>query len=91
LYGTFPELLGTVTRGRGWLSLADAVHKITGKPAARLGLKERGLLKPGCFADVTIFDPTRVDSRSTYETPDLEPEGIAHVLKDGAIAYGAIG
>ncbi|MGH9666470.1 MAG: N-acyl-D-amino-acid deacylase family protein, partial [Bryobacteraceae bacterium] len=65
LYGTFPELLGTVTRERGWLSLADAVHKITGKPAARLGLQQRGLLKPGYFADVTVFDPLRVNSRST--------------------------
>lgn len=91
LYGTFPELLGTVTRERGWLSLADAVHKITGKPAARLGLNDRGLLKPGYFADVTIFDPVRVNSRSTYEAPDVEPEGIAGVLKDGAAVYGALG
>lgn len=52
LHGTFPLLLGTVTRDRGWLTLPDAVHKITGKPAARYALKDRGLLKPGPFTAV---------------------------------------
>jgi dihydroorotase/N-acyl-D-amino-acid deacylase len=88
LYGTFPELLGTVTRDEGWLSLAEAVHKISGKPASRLGLKDRGLLKPGYFADVTIFDAAAIQSESTYEDPDREPRGILSVIKDGRVVYG---
>jgi N-acyl-D-amino-acid deacylase len=88
LYGTFPELLGKVSRDEGWLSLAGAVHKITGKPAARLGLKDRGLLKAGYFADVTIFDAAAVRSESTYEDPDREPRGIVRVIKDGKVVYG---
>jgi N-acyl-D-amino-acid deacylase len=87
LYGTFPELLGTVTRDEGWLSLAEAVHKITGKPAARLGLKDRGLLKAGHFADVTVFDAAAIQSESTYEDPDREPRGIVRVIKDGRVVH----
>ncbi len=87
LYGTFPELLGNVTRDQGWLSLAESVHKITGKPAQRLGLQDRGLVKTNYFADLTVFDPAAVRSHSTYETPDREPQGIVTVIKDGEIVY----
>ncbi|HVT91959.1 MAG TPA: amidohydrolase family protein [Bryobacteraceae bacterium] len=90
LYGTFPELLGAVTRERGWLSLPESVHKITGKPAQRLKLRDRGLLKPGYLADVTIFDPAAVASNSTYENPDQVPRGIVTVIKDGRVVYGSI-
>ena len=88
LYGTFPELLGKVTRDEGWLSLADAVHKISGKPAGRLGLKDRGLLKAGYFADVTVFDANAIQSESSYEDPDRAPQGIVSVIKDGRVVYG---
>jgi N-acyl-D-amino-acid deacylase len=88
LCGTFPELLGTVTRDEGWLSLSDAVHKITGKPASRLALTDRGLLKAGYFADVTVFDPAAIQSESTYEDPDRAPRGIISVIKDGRVVYG---
>jgi len=88
LYGTFPELLGTVTRDQGWLSLAESVHKITGKPAARLGLRDRGLVKPGYFADLTVFDAAAIQSHSTYEDPDCEPQGIVSVIRDGQVVYG---
>ena len=88
LYGTFPELLGHVTRDEGWLTLAESVHKITGKPAERLGLGDRGLIKPGYFADLTVFDPETIRSDSTYETPDCEPQGIVGVFKDGRKVYG---
>ncbi len=87
LYGTFPELLGTVVRDKAWLSLPEAVHKITGKPAARLNLRERGLLKQGYFADLTVFDAGHVASRSTYETPAMDPLGIVKVFKDGQVVY----
>ncbi len=85
LHGTFPELLGTVVRERGWMSLETAVHKVTGKPAARLGLAGRGELREGAVADVTVFDPKRVRSRATYEEPELAPEGIVAVYRGGEI------
>jgi N-acyl-D-amino-acid deacylase len=83
LYGTFPCLLGEIVRERGWLSLAQAVHKITGKPADRYGLKNRGRIAPGCIADLVVFDPERVVGRATYEQPRLAPEGIGLVLRSG--------
>jgi dihydroorotase/N-acyl-D-amino-acid deacylase len=88
LHGTFPELLGSVARERRWLTLADALHKITGKPASRLGLRDRGLLREGLLADVTVFSPERIRSRATYECPEDAPEGISFVVKDGEISYG---
>ncbi len=88
LHGTFPELLGSVVRERGWMPLAEAIHKITGKPAARLRLSDRGLLREGFAADVTVFDPERIRSRATYETPDLPPEGIRWVIRGGRISVG---
>jgi dihydroorotase/N-acyl-D-amino-acid deacylase len=87
LYGTFPELLGTVVRDKAWLSLPEAIHKITGKPAGRLNLRNRGLLKKDYFADLTVFDPRHIASRSTYETPAMDPLGIAKVFKDGQVVY----
>jgi dihydroorotase/N-acyl-D-amino-acid deacylase len=85
LYGTYPELLGTMVRARGWPSLPEAIHKITAKPAARLNLSDRGLIAPGYMADLTVFDPGRIASRSTYETPAVDPIGLAKVIKDGEI------
>jgi len=83
LHGTFPLLLGTISRQRGWLTLSEAVHKITGKPAARYGLKQRGLLKPRFFADIVAFRADSVDSPATYESPELAPIGIEFVYRNG--------
>ncbi len=83
----FPELLGKVSRDEGWLPLADAVHKITGKPAKRLGLRDRGLVRPGYFADITVFDAAAIQSHSTYADPDLAPQGIVRVIRDGRFVY----
>jgi dihydroorotase/N-acyl-D-amino-acid deacylase len=88
LHGTFPELLGNVARDRNWMPLKDAVHKITGKPAARLQLSDRGLLREGYQADLTIFDPARIRSRATYESPELAPEGISYVCRAGKLIQG---
>jgi dihydroorotase/N-acyl-D-amino-acid deacylase len=90
LHGTFPELLGTIARERGWMGLEEAVHKITGKPAARLHLRDRGLLREGYAADITIFDPAKVRSRATYDDPELQPDGIVAVLKDGKVISGSV-
>ena len=87
LHGTFPELLGQVVRDKGWMTLTEAIHKITGKPAARLQLKDRGLLRAGFTADVTVFDPDRIRSRATYESPELAPEGIQHLIKNGKFHF----
>ncbi|MBZ5596086.1 MAG: amidohydrolase family protein [Acidobacteriia bacterium] len=86
LYGTFPLLLGEMTRERGWLTLAEAVHKITGKPARRFGMAKRGRLEKGNVADVVVFNPATINSPATYENPMLAPTGIRHVFRNGAEA-----
>lgn len=70
------------------MALPEAIHKVTGKPAARLRLIDRGLLREGFAADVTVFDPKLIRSRATYETPDLPPEGIRYVIRDGQFSIG---
>jgi N-acyl-D-amino-acid deacylase len=86
LYGTYPELLGKLVRERKWLPLSEAVHKSTGKPAGRLNLADRGVLKTGNIADVVVFDPERISSPATYDAPNVDPRGIVHVIKNGAAA-----
>lgn len=81
--GTFPRVLGRYVREEKWLSLADAIRKMTSLPAARLGLKDRGLLRRGMKADLVIFDQARVIDHATMTSPFLEPEGITHVLVNG--------
>ena len=83
LHGTFPLLLGSFTRERGLLTLPQAVHKITSKPAERYSIKDRGLLAPGYFADVVGFRAEVVDSPATYENPTRAPSGIEFVYRNG--------
>lgn len=82
-YGTFPRVLGQYVREARVLSLEDAVRKMTAMPAARLGLRDRGCLRDGCVADVTVFDPARVRDAASYEDPHHYPEGIPYVLVNG--------
>jgi N-acyl-D-aspartate/D-glutamate deacylase len=82
-FGTFPRVLGVYARERGLLRLEDAVRKMTSLNAAKLGLRDRGLLQPGWFADITIFDPERVIDRSTYEDPFHYADGIEYVIVNG--------
>jgi N-acyl-D-amino-acid deacylase len=84
LHGTFPLLLGSITREQGWLQLANAVHKITGKPAERYSLRHRGLLAPGFFADIVGFRAEDIDSPATYECPTQAPVGIQFVYRNGS-------
>jgi N-acyl-D-amino-acid deacylase len=93
LYGTFPLLLGEMSRDRGWLTLAAAVHKITDKPARRFSIPRRGRLEYGYFADVVVFDPGTINSPASYEMPALPPRGIRHVFRNGVaiLAEGVMG
>ena len=83
LYGTFPEFLARSQRDPAWLPLERAIHKISGAPARRFGITQRGELRPGYVADITVFDPNRIASRATYTDPRQRPEGIVHVFRDG--------
>jgi len=82
-YGTFPRVLGEYAREERVLTLPQAVHKMTGLPARRLGLKDRGVIAVGRRADLVIFDPRRVSDRATYQEPHQYPSGIEHVLVNG--------
>jgi len=88
-WGSYPRILGHYVREQKLLSLESAIHKMTGAPAARVGMRDRGLLKGGLFADITIFDPARVIDRATFENPNQYPEGIQYVLVNGQIAVEA--
>jgi N-acyl-D-amino-acid deacylase len=83
LYGTFPSLLGSVVRDKRWMSLEEAVHKITARPAERFGLKDRGRLAAGCMADITVFDSSKIAGPATYEKPEQQPTGIRMVWRGG--------
>jgi N-acyl-D-aspartate/D-glutamate deacylase len=82
-FGTFPRVLGVYVRKLGLLRLEDAVRKMTSQNAAKLGLTDRGLLRVGHYADVTIFDPERVIDRATYAEPFHYSGGIEYVLVNG--------
>jgi N-acyl-D-amino-acid deacylase len=82
-YGTFPRVLGEYVREQRVLPLATAVHKMTGLPATRLGLRDRGVVRVGARADLAVFDAKRVADRATYEDPHRYPEGIEHVIVNG--------
>jgi N-acyl-D-amino-acid deacylase len=82
-YGTFPRYLGHYVRESGILSLEECVAHLTGRPAARLRLPDRGVIREGYRADLVLFDPATVAAGSTYESPRTLPTGIPHVLIDG--------
>lgn len=88
-YGTFPRVLGHYARDLGLLSLPEAVHKMTGAPAKVLGLVDRGLLREGYRADVTVFDPATIIDRATYEDPHRYPAGIGTVIVNGTVVVDA--
>jgi N-acyl-D-aspartate/D-glutamate deacylase len=84
-FGTFPRVLGVYVREKHLLTLEDAVRKMTSLNATKLGLRDRGILRPGTYADVTVFDPARVIDRSTYAEPFHYAEGIDYVVVNGRI------
>ena len=84
-YGTFPRVLGAYVREQKVLSLPDAVRKMTSLPAQIVGLTDRGLLRPGMAADITIFDPEKVMDAATFEEPSQYPAGIPYVIVNGVL------
>ena len=87
LWGTFPRVLGHYSRGLGLFSLETAVHKMTGLTAATFGLKDRGVLKEGAYADICLFDAATVDEAATFARPMQPARGIEAVIVNGAITW----
>lgn len=85
-YGTFPRVLGEYVREQKLMPLETAVYKMTGMPAKRLGLLDRGVLREGAFADIVIFDPRTVKDQATFTNPHQYPVGIDAVIVNGIIA-----
>ena len=84
-YGTYPRVLGRYVREQpAVLSLEEAVYKMTGFPASRLSLRDRGTVTEGSMADLVVFDPDTVIDRATFDDPHQYPVGIPHVLVNGA-------
>ena len=84
-YGSFARVLGHYVRDEKLLPLADAIHRMSGLPAATLGLRERGMLREGHFADVVVFDPETVIDRATFENPHQLSAGVTEVLVNGTV------
>jgi len=82
-YGSFPRVLGYYVRERRAMTLEAAVHKMSGLPARKLGLGDRGVLRAGAVADVVVFDPDAVRDRADFDNPHQYPDGIPHVVVSG--------
>ena len=85
-YGTFARVLGVYVREQHVLGWEEAVRKMSGYPAQRLKIWDRGLLRPGMKADVIVFDPAKVGDRATYEQPHQYSVGIDEVIVNGKLA-----
>ncbi|HXN86618.1 MAG TPA: D-aminoacylase [Candidatus Binataceae bacterium] len=84
LYGTFPRVLGRYAREGGLMTLEAAIHRMTGMPAAKFQLRDRGVIREGAFADIVIFDPKQIIDTATYSDPRRYPIGISDVFVNGA-------
>ncbi|MGZ5435588.1 MAG: N-acyl-D-amino-acid deacylase family protein [Pyrinomonadaceae bacterium] len=84
-WGTYPRILGRYVRDEKLMSIETAIHKMTGMSATKVGLQQRGLLREGYFADITIFDPKTVIDRATFEQPHQYPVGINFVIVNGQV------
>jgi N-acyl-D-amino-acid deacylase len=87
LWGTFPRVLGHYVREVKLFSLEEAVRKMTSLPAACFGLKERGILKPGNYADLVIFDPDTIVDSATFDDPVRPAQGIEQVMVNGRVVW----
>ena len=84
-FGTFPRILGRYVRQDSVISLEFAIRKMTSLAAQRVGLNDRGLLKPGMFADITVFDPAAIIDNATFEEPQQLSTGVTHVMVNGQL------
>ncbi len=91
LWGTFPRVLGRYSREEKLFSLPDAIHKMTGMPAQRFGLADRGFVRMGYAADLVLFDPETIIDTATFDDPIRPSQGIAAVWVNGRLSYTAEG
>ncbi|MHA1792012.1 MAG: N-acyl-D-amino-acid deacylase family protein [Promethearchaeota archaeon] len=84
-WGTYPRIFKVYVREKKILALPQAIYKMTGLPAKRLKLQDRGILKQGFKADIVIFNPEKIEDQATYERWNLPPKGISHVIVNGKI------
>ena len=85
-YGAFPRVLGRYVRERRLFTWQEAIRKMTSLPASFLGIKDRGLIQEGMWADILIFDPKRIIDTATFSDPHRYPAGIEYVISNGVIA-----
>ena len=85
-YGNYPRILGRYVRERRVLALETAIHKMTQRPARKIGVRRRGLLAPNMFADLVVFDPAAIADRASWADPYQYPAGIVHVIVNGRFA-----
>jgi len=85
-YGTYPRVLGRYVRDEGLMPLGEAIRKMTSMPAERYGLRDRGRLQPGCFADVVILDPATVTDNAIFADAHQYPTGTPYVIVNGRVA-----
>ena len=85
-FGTYPKFLGEYVRDKRWLPLEEAVVKTSALAAKRFGLRERGVLGPGAFADIVVFDAEAIGTDSDYTNPARDPRGVRHVIVNGEFA-----
>lgn len=85
LYGAFSRVIEDYVYRRKILVMEEAIHKMTGKPASRFGVKDRGFLKSGCFADINVFDPAEITAGANYENPCVLSGGMRYVFSEGRV------
>lgn len=97
-FGTYPKFLGEYVRDKGWMTLEDAIVKTSAQAARRFQFRDRGLIAPGNFADLVVFDRATIGTAAGYSDPARDPEGIRHVIvngqfgvRDGKLTGGASG
>ena len=88
-FGAHARVLAYLVRDKGWLELPDAIRRMTSMPAARYGLADRGVIRPGAAADVAVFDPDRIQDRATFENPRTKAVGMDYVFVNGRPAIDA--
>ncbi|MEW6600545.1 MAG: D-aminoacylase [Nitrospirota bacterium] len=82
-FGSFPRILGKYVRDLGILTLSEAVYKMTGLPSEIFGIIQRGILRKGFIADISVFDPAKINDMADYRDPFRKPEGVSHVFING--------